>query len=112
MNRQVENVGIVREFVIQEPEEVLRRVRLIGKHCTAHASKANAALEILVRNVQRSLLQKWQSFFALTGLREADRSFRRGRDIGGRLLGRLGERQRGEGSPKHGANQDRMARNK
>ena len=65
----------MRELAVQEAEKVLRRIRLIGKHRASHACKADVALEILVRDLRHRLFQQRQSFFAVTGLGKAHRSF-------------------------------------
>src|ERR1700733_9352319 len=113
MDRQVENLRIVRKFVFQEPEKVLGRIRLVGKHCASHPGKAHAAGQILVGNLRHRLLQQGQSFLASAGLGEARRlgGGAPGLD-GGRLLGNLGEGQGRNGSPKQAAKQNRVVSSK
>ena len=48
---QVKNFRIFGEFAIQETKKVLSRIRLIGQHPAAYASKAHAALEIFVSSM-------------------------------------------------------------
>ena len=41
MNRQVQNIRIVRELVVKELKESLRRLWLVGKHPAAYARKTD-----------------------------------------------------------------------
>ena len=93
MDGEVKNFRVVREFAIQEAEKVFTRIGLVGKHGAAHASKADAAFEVLVCKMRPCLLQKGQGFLAVTRLGKAYSSFSGVRGVGGRgLFGSLGDR--------------------
>ena len=62
VDRHKEDVGIAREFTIQETKKIYRRIRVVLRHGAAHAGEPDLPFKVFVCNLRRGLPQDEEGF--------------------------------------------------
>ena len=72
MDGEIEDIGVGREFAVQNAQEFQGRVRLVGKHCAAHACHGGISMGRLGSAGCNALFQERQGFFAMAVFRKGE----------------------------------------